>query len=101
MTKVELISKASERAELCYEIKELIVNQLNLEIPPYVITDDQSLFGRGLELDSIDALELSVGVDAKYDVTITDDNIGAYGSVNKLADFIMEQMEQMEENSDE
>ncbi|MCR3759393.1 acyl carrier protein [Clostridium felsineum] len=86
--------KAKTRIELCEKIKQVIVDQLALDIEPTVITDDQPLFGRGLELDSVDALELVVGIDAEFDVSISDDNIGVFSSVNKIADYIEEKQEE-------
>lgn len=94
MNKNEVLEIASKRIELCTRIKELIVEQLDLDIEPSVITDDQPLFGRGLGLDSVDALELVVGIESEFDVSISDDNIGVFSSVNKIADYIEENREE-------
>ncbi|MES9681248.1 phosphopantetheine-binding protein, partial [Bacillus safensis] len=75
------------------KIKELLVEKLDLEIDPSIITDDQPIFGRGLGLDSIDALELFVVIEDEFGVTVFDDNIEVFSSVNKLADYIEENME--------
>ncbi|HEY7137368.1 MAG TPA: phosphopantetheine-binding protein [Acidimicrobiia bacterium] len=88
MTASELRSRAAERRELCAQIKEMLVERLDLPIDADWITDDQPLFGRGLELDSVDALELAVGIDDVADVTITDDQVGMFGSVNRVVDFV-------------
>ena len=79
-----------ERRQVIGRLKEVIVEQLALEIEPEFIANDQPLFGRGLELDSIDALELSVGVFTEFSVTISDDETYVFDSVNRLADYIME-----------
>ncbi|KAF0995275.1 phosphopantetheine-binding protein [Geobacillus sp. TFV-3] len=89
--KQELINKASERQQLCQDIKKMIVERLSLNIDPEWISNDQPLFGRGLELDSIDTLEIAVGLQEVFGATFTDDNMEALGSVNKIADFIEEQ----------
>lgn len=96
MNKEQTLNIAKARIELCTKIKELIVEQLDLDINPNVITDDQPLFGRGLELDSVDALELAVGIESEFDVIISDDNIGVFSSVNKIADYIEENREEAE-----
>jgi len=73
------------------EIKELIVESLNLEdVEPASIEDDQALFGAGLELDSLDALQLAVAIEERFGVPITDEDLGreAFASVNTLAEFI-------------
>lgn len=54
-------------SDLKLEIKQLIVEALNLEdLRPEDIGDDQPLFDDGLGLDSIDALELGVALRKKY-----------------------------------
>lgn len=85
---------AQEREILCSDIKKMIVEQLDLDIEPEFITDDQPIFGRGLELDSIDALELAVGMFDTFEVTVTDEDTNVFSSVNSIADFIEEKREQ-------
>lgn len=78
------------RKQLTQKLRTLIVESLNLDIEPEVIQDDQPLFGRGLELDSIDALELSMNVSKEFDIEVSDDDMTVWSSVNKLADYILE-----------
>lgn len=92
MIKEEIILKAQKRALLCAKIKKMMVEQLDLEIDPNFITNDQPIFGRGLELDSIDALELAVGIYDQFDVTVTDDNTTIFSSVNTMADYIQSEL---------
>lgn len=81
--------RIAERSQLCQSIREIIVDRLMLDIPADFISNDQPLVGRGLELDSIDSLEISVAVNMEMDVTITDeDSATIFSSVNHLADFI-------------
>jgi len=82
-----------ERPELVERLKELIVRTLRLEdVLAEDIVDSEPLFGDGLGLDSIDALELVVAIEREYGVEIPDANVGrrAFASVNALADFILE-----------
>ena len=88
----EIILKAQKRASLCAQIKKMMVEQLDLEIDPNFITNDQPIFGRGLELDSIDALELAVGIYDQFEVTVTDDNTTIFSSVNTMADYIQSEL---------
>ena len=73
-------------------IKELIIDALNLEdLSPDDIESDAPLFGEGLGLDSIDALELGVAVRQKYgvDLDIDSEEIREYfESVTNLAKFV-------------
>lgn len=73
------------------KIKEMIVEELRLEdTEPSSIDDAAPLFGEGLGLDSLDALQLAVAVEERYGVRIADETEGkaAFASVDALADFI-------------
>jgi acyl carrier protein len=76
--------------ELKDQIKQLIVDRLKLEVDPASIGDTDPLFGEGLGLDSIDALELVLGVEQVLGVKIEDEEMGskALGSVQTLAEFV-------------
>lgn len=74
-------------------MKALIVRQLRLEIDPTSIRDEAPLFAdtsEGLGLDSIDALELVLGVEKEFGIKVQDEEVGvkAFASVNALCDFI-------------
>ena len=76
---------------LHHELKLLIVEALQLEdVDPASISDTAPLFGAGLELDSIDALELATAIARKYDVEVNQDQEtrDAFRSVSHLAAFI-------------
>ncbi|WP_075618278.1 phosphopantetheine-binding protein [Paenisporosarcina indica] len=94
LTYLETKELAQERRQLTDRLKEIIVERLDLEIDPKLITDDQPIFGRGLGLDSIDALELFVVIEDEFNVTVYDDNIEVFSSINKLADYIVENTEE-------
>jgi len=73
------------------ELKEKIIEVLNLEdITVADIQDSDALFGDGLGLDSIDALELIVLLDKDYGIKLTDPKEGKtiFQSVNTMADYI-------------
>ena len=73
------------------ELKANIIAALNLQdITPAQIDDDAPLFGAGLGLDSIDALELVVMLEKNYRIVIKDIEEGrpAFQSVRTLAAFI-------------
>ena len=79
--------------ELKQEIKELIISSLELEdVKPENIKDDAPIFGTGLGLDSIDALELGVAIKKKFGVKLSaesEDSRKHFASVNALAEFIL------------
>ncbi len=75
------------------ELKKNIIEQLNLEdFTVEDILDDDPLFGDGLGLDSIDALELIVLLDKDYGIKLTDPIEGkiVFKSIEVLANYITE-----------
>jgi len=75
------------------ELKESIIEQLNLEdMEPADIENDEPLFGDGLGLDSIDALELIVLLEKDYGIKLTDPAQGReiFVSINHMASYIEE-----------
>jgi acyl carrier protein len=82
-----------DRDALAAEVKQLLVTGLRLDRPPSDIPDDSPIFGDGLGLDSIDALELVVLVEDRFRVSIPDEEVGkrAFASVRALVDFIAEE----------
>ncbi|MDQ7779481.1 MAG: phosphopantetheine-binding protein [Planctomycetota bacterium] len=71
-------------------MKQFIVRQLKLKIAPDQIGTDERLFGGSLGLDSIDALELVVGLEREFGITIPDQQSGlkVFQSVRTLSDFV-------------
>jgi acyl carrier protein len=88
LTLEETRAAAQERQSLCADVKGLLVERLTLDVDPALIGDDQPLFGRGLELDSIDTLELAMAVEDRFGVVITDDDTESLLSLNRLVDRI-------------
>ncbi len=56
------------------EVAQLIVDSLHLEIGPDEIAPEEPLFGEGLGLDSIDALELALSISRVYGIEIKSDD---------------------------
>jgi acyl carrier protein len=76
------------------ELAELIVSALNLEgVDPAGIDPDAPLFGEGLGLDSIDALELALEISKRYGVQLKaddEDNKRTFASLRALTEYILE-----------
>lgn len=76
------------------EIKELIINTLNINnVRPEQVQDSVPLFSPEniLDLDSIDAIELVMAIQEKYQVRIADQNVArnVLESIDSIADFII------------
>jgi len=77
--------------ELILKLKTEIIEVLNLEdVKPEDIDENAPLFGEGLGLDSIDALELIVLMEKEYGIKLNDPNQGKdiLKSVKTMAEFI-------------
>jgi len=72
-------------------IKRLIVDSLHLEgVQPEMIEDEAPLFGEGLGLDSVDALELVVALEKEFGIKIKSQEMDreVFSSVSTLAQFV-------------
>ncbi len=77
--------------ELIEKLKQQIIQELNLEeITPADIDADAPLFGEGLGLDSIDALEIMLILERSYGIKIQNPSEGKeiFHSIRTLADYI-------------
>jgi acyl carrier protein len=80
--------------DLIEKIKQLIIQRLKLvDLTPELIETDAPLFGEGLGLDSIDALELVLGLEKEFGVIIPDAEVGrkVFQSVRTMAQHVLEQ----------
>jgi acyl carrier protein len=92
------MNNKSETDSLELELKRLIIEALKLEdISPEQISSDEPLFGDGLGLDSIDALELGFLLRKRYGIKIaavTNEVKMHFANIGNLARFIVSQQEQ-------
>ena len=79
--------------DLKVQIKQAIVRSLKLPIKAEEIQDAAPLFGEGLGLDSIDALELVLELERSFGVVIGDEQTGGkvLRSVDSIAEFVAQQ----------
>ena len=83
------IATAAEWRQMTTRVKKVLVDRLELPIPYQWITDDQPLFGRGLELDSLDALELSMAIDQEFGTPVYEENTSLFGSVSAFLGYML------------
>jgi acyl carrier protein len=82
------------KEDLISRIKDLIIQRLKLiEMTPEMIDTDAPLFGEGLGLDSIDALELVLGLEKEFGVIIPDAEVGkkVFQSVRTIAQYVVDE----------
>jgi len=79
--------------ELILQVKQMIIDALRIEgMTPDEIDNDAPLFGEGLGLDSIDALQLVVSMEKEFGVVVPDAATGTkvFASVRAMAAYIAE-----------
>lgn len=79
------------------EVLEMIIEKLGLDdVNPQEVDYDAPIFAsyadedEGLGLDSVDALELVVGLKEKFGVKVSDEDMAIFRSVSSIADYIRE-----------
>lgn len=80
------------KTELIKILKQMIVTECDKEIEPETIGDDEQLIGGGLDLDSLDALQIAMWVQKQYGVRIENGPAArkALRSVSTLADTVLD-----------
>jgi acyl carrier protein len=83
--------------DLILKLKKEIITELNVEnITPEDVDADAPLFGEGLGLDSIDALELVVLLEKNYGVKIkaSKEGVKIFSSIRTIAEYILDHQKQ-------
>jgi acyl carrier protein len=81
--------KINERSQVLKIIKEDLISRLNLPYEADDLHEDVSLLGSGLGLDSLDALEVILGVEHAFNIKVAEDNISILRSINSIADYVL------------
>jgi acyl carrier protein len=77
------------RADVLATIKKDLITRLNLPYEPEDLHEDISLLGSGLGLDSLDALEVILGIEHSFNIKVAEDNIAILRSINTIADHVL------------
>lgn len=86
-------AKARERREMLERLKGVLIDQLMLSFEPDEIADDTGLFGAGLGLDSVDALEVIFCVENEFGIRTDNDDMLAFRTLNTVIDLVEERSE--------
>jgi acyl carrier protein len=88
-----------DRNEIKRSLKRMLIDGLRLQdVRPDDIEDAAPIFVEGLGLDSVDALELVVLVEEKFNIQIPDEDVGkrAFASIEALTDFVSTELARVE-----
>ena len=88
-----------DRDEIKRGLKLLLIDGLRLQdLRPDDIEDAAPIFVEGLGLDSVDALELVVLIEEKFNIQIPDEDVGkrAFASIEALTDFVSTELARVE-----
>ena len=96
-TLAEAHAYAGRRMDLTHRLKETLVERLGIDRRAEEIPDDCLLFGVGLGLDSVDALEIVVAVESEFGIRVEDDDMKEIRSVNSIVDLILSRQSPEEE----
>jgi acyl carrier protein len=89
----EIATHIAKREEILAQIRRILIDGLDVKREPDEIDPDAPLFGSGLGLDSIDAVELALLVEERLGVRLEDDTMAraSMRTVNSLVDRVIAQ----------
>jgi acyl carrier protein len=92
-----LKAQIARREAAIAAIKQILIRHLHLDVDPDAIDPDAALFGTGLALDSVDALELVVAAEGAFGVTFPEASLRrGLRTVNSLVDLVLDRQDQKE-----
>lgn len=74
------------------KLTDVNADEINYDAPIFLSEDDENSVEGGLELDSVDALEIVAAVKGAYGVSIDPKEMGVLHSINTLTDYIRHRM---------
>jgi len=85
----ETQSHIEARKAVLEAIKGELVDRLQLDVEPACLDDDTFLFGEGLNLDSIDVMEIVLCMQSRFGVELREGDLQSMRTFNTLADTVM------------
>lgn len=80
----------AERARIVAQVKQILVERVHLDVPPEAIDPDAPLFGTGLGLDSVDAIELVISAEQAFGIAIPQSKVKqSLRTLNTFVDLIL------------
>lgn len=91
----QLQAQIQQRQALLDAVRKMMVKQLNLRRAPDELDPDTPVFGSGLGLDSVDAVELIISLEVEFKIRLPDDaaTLPALRTVNSIVDTVLARQE--------
>lgn len=90
----ELKKKIEQREKTLNRVVELLISSLQLDHSHEELDPDTPLFGTGLGLDSVDAVEIVVGLESEFGISLDEgDSMFALRTINSLVDVVLSEKE--------
>ena len=90
----ELKEKIEQREDTLARVIEMLISGLQLDRSDEELDPDTPLFGTGLGLDSVDAVEIVVALESEFGVSLDEgDSMFALRTINSLVDVVLSQKE--------
>ncbi len=92
---MDLNAYIERRLDILSRVRRILIDNLGVRRAPNHIDPDTPLFGSGLGLDSVDAVELLICMEVEFGVRLPDDQVGKVDlrTVGTLVDLVLNQQE--------
>lgn len=89
--RAETARRIAERQEIIDRVRVLLIDDIGVRREAFELDPDAPLFGTGIALDSVDGIELAVGIENAFDVTLpeSDEIASITRSINTIVDFVV------------
>lgn len=78
------------RQDIIHRIKKDLIERLSLPYSEEDMHEDAALLGSGFGLDSLDALEVILGIEQEFNVKVDDKDVGILRSINSIVDYLLD-----------
>jgi len=90
VTDCGILERIEIRKRVIERVKDSLIERLDLPYTRDDLHEDVSLLGSGLGLDSLDALEVVLGIEQDFSVRVDEDDVSVLRSINTIVDYLID-----------